>query len=152
MRRYKDRSNLRLTQTLTSSYKLSSNTSHSGVGCYAPVARTTLNPGVLFAFFQLTSKTLRPLLILGFRAGALCHPFGDLLSDTPPLGALSDQVVETIQHILICCVFPSKCGFPFFRPWVWLPLRLRLRTLCSLSGGHGRSRECRRRLEKDSIR
>jgi hypothetical protein len=30
----------------TSSYKLSSNTSHSGVGCYAPVARTTLNPCV----------------------------------------------------------------------------------------------------------
>jgi hypothetical protein len=37
-----DRSNLRL----TSSYKLSSNTSHSGVGCYAPAARTTLNPYV----------------------------------------------------------------------------------------------------------
>jgi hypothetical protein len=45
MRRYKG-SNLRLTQTLTSSYKLSSNTSHSGVGCYAPAARTTLNPCV----------------------------------------------------------------------------------------------------------
>jgi hypothetical protein len=30
-------------QTLTSSYELSSNTSHSGVGCYAPAARTTLN-------------------------------------------------------------------------------------------------------------
>jgi hypothetical protein len=30
---------------------------------------------------QLTSKTLRPLLILGFRAGALRHPAGDLLSD-----------------------------------------------------------------------
>jgi hypothetical protein len=39
-------SNLRLTQSLTSSYKLSSNTSHSGVGCYAPVAQTTLNPCV----------------------------------------------------------------------------------------------------------
>jgi hypothetical protein len=39
-------SNLRLTQTLTSSYKLSSNISHSGVGCYAPAARTTLNPCV----------------------------------------------------------------------------------------------------------
>jgi hypothetical protein len=36
----------RLTQTLTSSYKLSGNTSHSGVGCYAPAARTTLNPCV----------------------------------------------------------------------------------------------------------
>jgi hypothetical protein len=45
MRRY-NTSNLRLTQTLTSSYKLSSNTSHSGVGCYAPAARTTLNPCV----------------------------------------------------------------------------------------------------------
>jgi hypothetical protein len=33
-------------QTLSSSYKLPSNTSHSGVG-YAPVARTTLNPRVL---------------------------------------------------------------------------------------------------------
>jgi hypothetical protein len=39
-------SNLRLTQTLTSSYKLSSFTSYSGVGCYAPAARTTLNPCV----------------------------------------------------------------------------------------------------------
>jgi hypothetical protein len=28
-----------------------------------------------------TSKTLRPLLILGFRAGALRHPAGDFLSD-----------------------------------------------------------------------
>jgi hypothetical protein len=44
MRRYK--ADPRLTQTLTSSYKLSSNTSHSGVGCYASVARTTLNPCV----------------------------------------------------------------------------------------------------------
>jgi hypothetical protein len=34
-------------QTLTSSYKLPSNTSHSGVGYYALVARTTLNPRVL---------------------------------------------------------------------------------------------------------
>jgi hypothetical protein len=42
MRRYRGED----TQTLTSSYKLSSNTSHSGVGCYAPVARTTLNPCV----------------------------------------------------------------------------------------------------------
>jgi hypothetical protein len=36
----------RLTQTLTSSYKLSSNTSHSGVGCYTSATRTTLNPCV----------------------------------------------------------------------------------------------------------
>jgi hypothetical protein len=46
MRRYTgtERDRLRLTQTLISSYKLSSNISHSGVGCYAPAARTTLNP------------------------------------------------------------------------------------------------------------
>jgi hypothetical protein len=36
------RPNLRL----TSPYKLTSNTSHSGVGCYAPAPRTTLNPRV----------------------------------------------------------------------------------------------------------
>jgi hypothetical protein len=34
-------------QKLISSYKLPSNTSHSGVGYYAPAARTTLNPRVL---------------------------------------------------------------------------------------------------------
>jgi hypothetical protein len=46
MRRYTGSvrtSNLRLTQTLASSYKLSSNTSHSGVGCYALAVQTTLN-------------------------------------------------------------------------------------------------------------
>jgi hypothetical protein len=36
---------------------------------------------VFFPFSQLTSKTPRPFLILGFRAGALRHPAGDLLSD-----------------------------------------------------------------------
>jgi hypothetical protein len=46
MRRYTQAQSFRLTQTLTSSYKLSSNTSHSGVGCYALAARTTLNPCV----------------------------------------------------------------------------------------------------------
>jgi hypothetical protein len=36
----------------------------------------------LCSFLHLaTSKTLRPLLILGFRAGALHHPAGDFLSD-----------------------------------------------------------------------
>jgi hypothetical protein len=54
MRRYKG-SNLRLTQTLTSSYKLSNNASHSGVGCYAPVARTTLNPCVLLCFLTVSN-------------------------------------------------------------------------------------------------
>jgi hypothetical protein len=63
--------------------KLSSNTTHSGVGYYAPAAQTTLNSCVfLCSFLHLaTSKTLRPLLILGFRAGALRHPAGDFLSD-----------------------------------------------------------------------
>jgi hypothetical protein len=67
-----------------SSYKLTSNTSHSGVGYYAPAARTTLNPCVFLSssrLFQLSSRTPKPLLILGFRVGALRHPAGDLLSD-----------------------------------------------------------------------
>jgi hypothetical protein len=36
---------------------------------------------VFFPLFQLTSKTLRPLLILGSRAGALRHLARDLLFD-----------------------------------------------------------------------
>jgi hypothetical protein len=48
-------SNLRLTQRLTSSYKLSSNTSHSGVGCYASAARTTLNPCVFLCFLPVSN-------------------------------------------------------------------------------------------------
>jgi hypothetical protein len=42
-------------------------------------------PSCVLAFFPfslVTSKTPRPLLILGFRTGALCHPAGDLLSDS----------------------------------------------------------------------
>jgi hypothetical protein len=48
IRRYKEEA-LRpsFRRTLISSYKLPSNTSHSGVGYYAPAARTTLNPRVL---------------------------------------------------------------------------------------------------------
>jgi hypothetical protein len=63
--------------------KLSSNITHSGVGYYAPAARTTLNSCMfLCSLLHLaTSKTLRPLLILGFRAGALRHLAGDFLSD-----------------------------------------------------------------------
>jgi hypothetical protein len=59
------------------------NTSHSGVGYYAPAARTTLNPCVFLCSIiaYQTSKTLRPLLILGFRAGAFRHPAGDFLFD-----------------------------------------------------------------------
>jgi hypothetical protein len=37
---------------------------------------------VFVPFSQLTSKTPKPLLILGFRAGALCHPARDFLSDS----------------------------------------------------------------------
>jgi hypothetical protein len=46
MRRYTQAQSFRPNRSLTSSYKFSGNTSHSGVGCYAPVARTTLNPCV----------------------------------------------------------------------------------------------------------
>jgi hypothetical protein len=42
-------------QTLISSYKLPSNTSHSGVGYYALAARTTLNPHVLSCVDPLAS-------------------------------------------------------------------------------------------------
>jgi hypothetical protein len=83
MRRYTTR-NLRSHLRLASSYKLTGNTSHSGVGYYAPAARTTLNPCVFLSSsrsFQRSSKTPKPLLISGFRAGALRHPAGDLLSD-----------------------------------------------------------------------
>jgi hypothetical protein len=76
--------NLRSHLRLANSYKLTSNTSHSGVGYYAPAARTTLNPCVFLSSsrsFRRSSKTPKPLLISGFRAGALRHPVGDLLSD-----------------------------------------------------------------------
>jgi hypothetical protein len=49
--------------------------------------------------FQLTSKTLRPLLILGFRAGALRHPVGDFLSDK--LNACKPST-STVDHVTIC--------------------------------------------------
>jgi hypothetical protein len=65
------------------------NTSHSGVGYYAPAARTTLNPGVFLSssFIYQQAKRLSPLLILGFRAGALHHPAGEF-----PLRHLARQV------------------------------------------------------------
>jgi hypothetical protein len=69
---------------LASSYKHSSNTSHSGVGYYAPAARTTLNPCVSLCSspsLQRSSETPKPLLISGLRAGALRHPARDLLFD-----------------------------------------------------------------------
>jgi hypothetical protein len=60
-----------------------SNTTHSGVGYYAPAARTTPNLCVLVCSSPnlVTGKTLSPFLILGFRAGAFRHPAGDFLSD-----------------------------------------------------------------------
>jgi hypothetical protein len=70
---------------LASLYKLSSNTSHSGVGYYATAARTTLNPRVFLSTalsFHRSSETSKPLLILGLRTDALRHPAGDLLSDS----------------------------------------------------------------------
>jgi hypothetical protein len=79
MRRYTH--NLRSHLRLASSYKFTSNTSHSGVGYYAPAARTTLNPCVFLSSshsLQRSRKTPKPLLISGFRAGALRHPAGDL--------------------------------------------------------------------------
>ena len=85
MRRYTHTRNLRTHLRLASSYKLTSNTSHSGVGYYAPAARTTLNPFVFLSSSrssQRTSKTPKPLFISGFRPGALRHPTGDLLSDS----------------------------------------------------------------------
>jgi hypothetical protein len=64
--------------------KLMSNTTHSGVGYYAPTARTTLNPRVFLCVHPpnlVTSRTLRPFLILGFRAGAFRHLARNFLSD-----------------------------------------------------------------------
>jgi hypothetical protein len=81
---------------LASSYNLSSNTTHSGVGYYAPAARTTLNHRVFLSSspsLQRSSKTPKPLLLLGFRAGALRHPVGDFLSDT--------RVSQVKLHVLI---------------------------------------------------
>jgi hypothetical protein len=65
------------------------NTSHSGVGYYALAARTTLNPCVFLSssFIYQQAKRLSPLLILGFRAGALRHPAGEF-----PLRHLARQV------------------------------------------------------------
>jgi hypothetical protein len=66
-----------------------SNPTHSGVGYYALAARTTLNPRVFLSslFIYQQAKRLSPLLILGFRAGALRHPAGEF-----PLRHLARQV------------------------------------------------------------
>jgi hypothetical protein len=54
MRHYTHTRNRRSHLRLTSSYKLTSNTSHSGVGYYAPTARTTLNSCVFLSSSRLT--------------------------------------------------------------------------------------------------
>jgi hypothetical protein len=53
---------------------------------------------VFFPFSRLTSKTPRPLLILGFRVGALRHPAGDLLSDIFQEGKMSMQIYWPSQQ------------------------------------------------------
>ena len=60
----RDRKNLDLDSQLSSFH---SNPTHSGVGYYAPVARTTLNPCVFLSssFIYQQAKRLSPLLILG---------------------------------------------------------------------------------------
>jgi hypothetical protein len=67
------------TQTHKFIQALKLNKAHSGVGYYAPAARTTLNPSVFLCSsrIHLAGKTLRPLLILGFRAGAFRHLAGE---------------------------------------------------------------------------
>jgi hypothetical protein len=87
MQRYKgDRPNLDLDSQLSSFH---SNPTHNGVGCYAPAARATLNPRVFLSssFIYQHAKRLSPLLILGFRAGALRHLAGEF-----PLRHLACQV------------------------------------------------------------
>jgi hypothetical protein len=80
-----DPGSLRSTQANLDSQLSSShsNTTHSGVGYYAPAARTTLNLCVLGCSSPnlVTGKTLKALLILGFMAGVFRHPAGDFLSD-----------------------------------------------------------------------
>jgi hypothetical protein len=61
MRRYTQAQSFRPNLSLTSSYKLSSNTSHSGVGCYAPAAQTTLNPCVFLCSSHFSNKQAKRL-------------------------------------------------------------------------------------------
>jgi hypothetical protein len=109
MQRYKEKTSFTHSQA-----QLSSNTSHSGVGYYAPAARTTLNPCVLSrvlvcsSTILVTSKTLRPLLILGIRAGAIRHPAGEIYPPTfgtPGRGQLRfllvfllGMIVQIVEH------------------------------------------------------
>jgi hypothetical protein len=89
------------------------------------MARTTLNSCVfLCSFLHLaTSKTLRPLLILGFRAGALRHPAGDFLSDnllpgTAPISKRPYRMsVEELKKQLID-LQEARYIRPSSSPWV----------------------------------
>jgi hypothetical protein len=57
------------------------NTLHSGVGCYALGGPNHSKPSCAFVCSStnlVTSKTLRPLLILGIRVGAIRHPTGEI--------------------------------------------------------------------------
>jgi hypothetical protein len=74
VQRYKGtEKNLDLDSQLSSFH---SNPTHNGVGYYASVARTTLNPRMFLSssFIYQQAKRLSPFLILGFRASALRHP------------------------------------------------------------------------------
>jgi hypothetical protein len=95
VQRYKgDRPNLDLDSQLSSFHN---NPTHSGVGCYAPAARTTLNPRVFLSssFIYQQAKRLSPLLILGFRAGALRHTAGEFA-----LRHIPCWIVRIITYIL----------------------------------------------------
>jgi hypothetical protein len=108
MRRYTHTRNLRL----ASSYKPSSNTSHSGVGYYASAAQTTLNPRVFLSTapsLHRSSETPKPLLISGLRVGALRHPIGDLLSDSSicPMNWIYNSLIVSTLEAVWCPLFCS---------------------------------------------
>jgi hypothetical protein len=87
------------------------NTSHSGVGYYASVARTTLNPCVFLCSsrFHLTGKTLRPLLILGFRVGAFRHPAGEF--------PLRQHLYLVIANKILTNLLKTMLSLNHFFPW-----------------------------------
>jgi hypothetical protein len=82
MRRYKRGSHTpNLRQTLTSSYKLPKQyiTQWSRVLRSGGLNHSKPLRVLVFAHpSHITGKTLRPLLFLGFRAGAICHPAGEI--------------------------------------------------------------------------
>jgi hypothetical protein len=66
---------------------------------------------VFLPVFQLTSKTLRPLLILGFRAGAFCHPVGDFLSDNYLRSGLSVLILTCFAEHVVKQGFENAAGY-----------------------------------------